>query len=42
MTKITRDNRSYRGMLQSDDGVICKVLEHGPVRIIFQTVFGLS
>ena len=42
MTKITRDNRSYRGMLQSDDGVICKVLEHGPDRIIFQTAFGLS
>ncbi|MCP4745984.1 MAG: hypothetical protein GY874_07560 [Desulfobacteraceae bacterium] len=42
MTKIVRDNRSYRGMLQSGDGVIQKVLANEPDRIVFQTAFGLS
>ncbi len=42
MTKIIRDDRSYRGMLQSDDGVIVKVLEKNDNRITFQSEFGLS
>jgi len=37
-----RDNRSYRGLLQSDDGVISKVLHSGEQSITFQTEFGLS
>jgi predicted Rossmann-fold nucleotide-binding protein len=42
MAKPIRDNRSYRGMLQSDDGVIAKVLDKSATQIRFQTSFGLS
>ena len=42
MTKPMRDNRSYRGMLQSDDGVIVKVLDRSDTEIRFQSSFGLS
>jgi predicted Rossmann-fold nucleotide-binding protein len=42
MAKIFRDDRSYRGMLQSDDGIIIKVLENRNNQITFQSVFGLS
>ncbi len=42
MLKNIRDNRSYRGMLQSDDGVITRVLERDAARITFETAFGLS
>ncbi len=42
MAKPVRDNRSYRGMLQSDDGVIAKVLDRGAREIRFQSSFGLS
>ncbi len=42
MTKIIRDSRSYRGMLQSDDGVIAKILKKTPRQITFQSKFGLS
>jgi predicted Rossmann-fold nucleotide-binding protein len=42
MDKTTRDNRSYRGLLQSNDGVITRVLENGPDTIRFRTAFGLS
>lgn len=42
MPAIYRDNRSFRGVLQSDDGVIVKVLEHTANRVVFQTSFGLS
>lgn len=42
MPKLIRDDRSYRGMLQSDDGVITKVLAEGNNHITFQSAFGLS
>ncbi|MCP4692585.1 MAG: hypothetical protein GY859_31370 [Desulfobacterales bacterium] len=42
MPSIIRDDRSYRGLLQSDDGVISKVIESGRKSIRFQTSFGLS
>lgn len=42
MTQIVRDTRSYRGMLQSDDGRIIKVLRHAAAEIEFQSAFGLS
>ena len=42
MTRPIRDNRSYRGMLQSDDGVIIRVLDRSAAEIRFQSSFGLS
>ncbi|MBI5064089.1 MAG: hypothetical protein HZB87_11680, partial [Desulfatitalea sp.] len=42
MARIPRETRSYRGMLQSDDGHILKVLSHDENRITFQSAFGLS
>ncbi len=42
MAKIPRETRSYRGMLQSDDGHLLKVLSHDENRITFQSAFGLS
>jgi predicted Rossmann-fold nucleotide-binding protein len=42
MTKRIRDNRSYRGMLQSEDGVITRVLTQDAKKITFESRFGLS
>ncbi len=42
MTKLIKDDRSYRGMLQSDDGLITKILEKRENQITFQSAFGLS
>jgi len=42
MGQTNRENRSYRGLLQSNDGLITRVLENGPDAIRFQTAFGLS
>ncbi len=42
MTMMKRDNRSYRGMLQSDDGVIDEIIRLDDRSITFRTVFGLS
>jgi predicted Rossmann-fold nucleotide-binding protein len=42
MKKISRDNRSYRGMLQSEDGVIARVLAQKSKKIDFESRFGLS
>jgi predicted Rossmann-fold nucleotide-binding protein len=42
MTQIARDTRSFRGVLQSDDGEIVKVLDFDGRRITFQSAFGLS
>lgn len=42
MSKVPRDTRSYRGMLQSDDGQILKVLSYEQNKIKFQSAFGLS
>ena len=42
MAKPVRDNRSYRGMLQSDDGVITRVVDRRDRMIRFESSFGLS
>ena len=42
MAKPIRDNRSYRGMLQSDDGVIARVVDRHDGMIRFESSFGLS
>ncbi|MCP3952312.1 MAG: hypothetical protein GY697_08870 [Desulfobacterales bacterium] len=42
MNKTTGENRSYRGLLQSNDGVIVRLLDNGKETIRFQTAFGLS
>jgi len=42
MEKRNRDNRSYRGLLQSDDGIISRVVDTAKHKITFQTEFGLS
>jgi predicted Rossmann-fold nucleotide-binding protein len=42
MTKPMRDNRSYRGMLQSDDGIITRVLDRRAGILRFESSFGLS
>jgi predicted Rossmann-fold nucleotide-binding protein len=42
MAKILKDDRSFRGMLQSDDGVITKILDKEANRITFRSTFGLS
>ncbi|RJQ69941.1 MAG: hypothetical protein C4519_21415 [Desulfobacteraceae bacterium] len=42
MAKVLRDTRSYRGMLQSDDGQILKILSQDKNSITFETAFGLS
>lgn len=42
MERKMRDNRSFRGILQSGDGRIVKVLSDSGDRITFQSAFGLS
>ncbi|MCJ8502054.1 LOG family protein [Desulfatitalea alkaliphila] len=42
MNTRLKDTRSYRGMLQSDDGRIVAVLSHDDHQITFQSDFGLS
>jgi predicted Rossmann-fold nucleotide-binding protein len=42
MAKMAKDDRSYRGVLQSDDGMISKVLGKKKNQIKFQTTFGFS
>ncbi|MFH2065147.1 MAG: LOG family protein [Pseudomonadota bacterium] len=42
MTREGRDNRSYRGVLQSDDGIIKRITESKGRKITFETEFGLS
>ena len=42
MDQMIRDNRSFRGVLQSDDGHIVKVLSENGNQITFQSAFGLS
>jgi predicted Rossmann-fold nucleotide-binding protein len=42
MVKDERDNRIYRGLLQSDDGIIAKVVKANSRAITFQTTFGLN
>ena len=42
MAKEERDNLIYRGLLQSDDGVITKVVNANSRTINFQTTFGLN
>ena len=42
MVKDERDNLIYRGLLQSDDGIIAKVVKANSRVITFQTTFGLN
>jgi predicted Rossmann-fold nucleotide-binding protein len=37
-----RDDRSFRGLLQSDDGVIARVLSSNDASVVFEARFGLS
>ena len=37
----TRNHHAFRGLLQSEDGVITRVLKAGRRRIVFETAFGL-
>ena len=42
MAKEERENLIYRGLLQSDDGIITKVVDANSRTITFQTTFGLN
>ena len=42
MANERRENRIYRGLLQSDDGIITKVLNANSRVMTFQTTFGLN
>ncbi len=42
MVKDERNNLIYRGLLQSDDGIIAKVVKANSRVITFQTTFGLN
>ncbi len=42
MTHKNQNNRGFRGLLQSKDGVITKVFQSNKRSITFQTAFGLS
>ena len=42
MAREERDNLTYRGLLQSDDGVITQVVDANSRTITFQTTFGLN
>lgn len=42
MARDSRDNRSYRGVLQSDDGVITRIVKSQKDKIVFEAAFGLS
>ncbi len=42
MNRMERDNRSYRGLLQSNDGFIRRVVDFDGRNITFETQFGLS
>jgi hypothetical protein len=38
----TRNHHAFRGLLQSEDGVITRVLKSGRRKIVFETTFGLN
>ncbi|MDX9785718.1 MAG: LOG family protein [Desulfobacterales bacterium] len=42
MSRKRWDNRSFRGLLQSGDGIITKVVESNDQRILFQAAFELT
>ena len=42
MAKEERENLIYRGLVQSDDGIITKVVDANSRTITFQTTFGLN
>ena len=42
MAKRERNNRIYRGLLQSDDGIITRIVKANSRVITFQTTFGLN
>jgi hypothetical protein len=41
MANRTRNHHAYRGLLQSEDGYITRVLRAGPRQLVFETAFGL-
>ncbi|MGD9057472.1 MAG: hypothetical protein PVF38_15085, partial [Desulfobacterales bacterium] len=42
MAKAEQENLTYRGLVQSDDGIITKILNSNSRAITFQTTFGLN
>ncbi len=42
MAKAEQENQIYRGLVQSDDGIITKILDSNSRAITFQTTFGLN
>ena len=42
MAKTARNNHLFRGLLQSEDGAISKILDVNNRTIVFQTTFGLN
>jgi hypothetical protein len=40
--KRSRNNHIFRGLLQSNDGIISKVIEPGTEIMTFETTFGLN
>ncbi len=42
MAKAERENLTYRGLIQSADGVITKIVDSNSREITFQTTFGLN
>ncbi|MGD8963408.1 MAG: hypothetical protein PVH43_12875, partial [Desulfobacterales bacterium] len=42
MVKAEQENLTYRGLLQSDDGIINKMLNSNSRAITFETTFGLN
>lgn len=42
MVKADQENQIYRGLVQSDDGIITKILNSNSRAITFQTTFGLN
>ncbi|MGD1969529.1 MAG: hypothetical protein PVI32_11215, partial [Desulfobacterales bacterium] len=42
MANAERENLIYRGLLQSDDGIITKIVDSNTKAITFQTTFGLN
>ena len=40
--KRLNDNHIFRGLLQSDDGIIAHIVDSGPETMTFETTFGLT
>ena len=42
MARIVKNNHMFRGLLQSEDGVISRVLDVNSQSMTFETTFGVS